>query len=284
MSNSMSKSKSMSVSKSASKSVSKSKSKSTALKHNTYNSLFDGMHQYMFSAENILRNSSVGNDGNNVTANTKTYSYEKKKEKTEESATYLPRQHDTLFWCFFIVMHGFEEYELYKCSPFKKEKDFKIASVELIRKHAAKLKAMKLKLTVIENELVNEPRITLVGLRALALVYGVSIFYVSGCSYCDFDYLEGGEDSPRGILVYDKATSKTSVKFKDNAGSDADYTNGVQKTHFCIANPEKPMNAISGYTLSDLQEICKKLRIPTLRTDGKKETKKTLYESILNAI
>lgn len=272
------------MSNSMSKSANNSNSKSTAMKHNTYNSLFDGMHQYMFSAENILRNSSVGNDGNNVTANTKTYSYEKKKEKTEESATYLPRQHDTLFWCFFIVMHGFEEYELYKCSPFKKEKDFKIASVELIRKHAVKLKAMKLKLTVIENELVNEPRITLVGLRALALVYGVSIFYVSGCSYCDFDYLEGGEDSPRGILVYDKATSKTSVKYKDNTGSDADYTNGVQKTHFCIANPEKPMNAISGYTLSELQEICKKLRIPTLRTDGKKETKKTLYESILNAI
>ncbi len=274
----------MSNSMSKSMSASKSNSKSMALKHNTYNSLFDGMHQYMFSAENILRNSSVGNDGNNATANTKTYSYEKKKEETEERATYLPRQHDTLFWCFFIVMHGFEEYELYKCSPFKKEKDFKIASVELIRKHAVKLKAMKLKLTVIENELVNEPRITLVGLRALALVYGVSIFYVSGCSYCDFDYLEGGEDSPRGILVYDKATSKTSVKYKDNAGSDADYTNGVQKTHFCIANPEKPMNAISGYALSDLQEICKKLRIPTLRTDGKKETKKTLYESILNAI
>ena len=182
------------------------------------------------------------------------------------------------------LLHGFEEYELYKCSPFKKEKDFKIASVDLIRKNADKLKAMKLKITVIENELVNEPRITLVGLRALALVYGVSIFYVSGSSYCDFDYLEGAEDSPRGILIHDKATSKTSVKYKDNTGSDTDYTNGVQKTHFCITNPDKPMNAMSGYTLSDLQEICKKLRIPTLRSDGKKETKKTLYEAILNAI
>tara|TARA_B110000261_G_scaffold119309_1_gene133080 strand:- start:1321 stop:2004 length:684 start_codon:yes stop_codon:yes gene_type:complete len=226
----------------------------------------------------------------NAKAKAKAYSYTNEKPLSkQESTTYVPRQKDTLFWCFFIVMHGFDEYELCKCSSFKKEKDFKIASVELIRKNADKLKAMKLKISVIENELVNEQKITLVGLRALSLVYGVSIFYVSGNTYCDFDYVglaaEGtSDDTSCGILVHDKATSKTSVKYKDSPASDSDYTNGVMKTHFCIANPDKPMNAISGYTLSDLQEICKKLRIPTLRQDGKKETKKTLYEAILNAI
>ena len=265
-------------------------SKRVVTKHSSYNSLFDGMHQYMFSAENLLRiNRTQCFDNAKTAVKANVFSYTKEKPvSNQESTTYTPRQKDTLFWCFFIVLYGFEEYELCKCASFKKEKDFKIASIELIRKNAHKLKALKLKISVIENELVNEPKITLVGLRALALVYGVSIFYVSGNTYCDFDYVgiaaEGDEDTPRGILVYDKSTSNTSVKYKVNPASESDYTNGVMKTHFCVVNPEKPMNAISGYTLSELQEICKKMRTPTLRPDGKKETKKTLYEAILNAI
>lgn len=257
---------------------------SVETKHKVYGSLFDGMHKYMFSAENLLRIGSVGRTNDLVQSQTtqKSQASSKKRGLTPESTTYLPRQNDTLFWSFFIVLYGFEQYELYKFTPFQKEKEFKIASVELIRKNADKLKALKLKLSTIENELVNESKITLVALRALSLVYGVSIFYVSDPTYCEFDYVEGGEDSPRGVIVHDKATSKTSVKYKDS--STAEYANGIRATHLCVSNPEKPMNAIGGYSLSDLQEICKKLSIPTLRSDGKKETKKTLYEAIVKAI
>ena len=58
----------------------------------------------------------------------------------------------------------------------------------------------------------------------------------------------------------------------------------IRDTHFHISNPCKPINAMSGYTLPQLHEICKKLSISILRSDGKKETKKSLYESIVNAL
>ena len=50
------------------------------------------------------------------------------------------------------------------------------------------LKAFKLKRNAVENELVNEQRIGLDGLRALCIAYGVSIVYVVGRTYYDFQH------------------------------------------------------------------------------------------------
>lgn len=268
---------------SASQSQSQSKTHNEYSKHKFYDSLFDGMHQYMFSAENLLRLRGESLADQSAQASSK----EMRKKKVNPSETkrkpntFLPRQHDTLFWCFYIVKHGFDEYNLCKTTPFKTEKEFKIASVSLVRENAGKLKGMKLKLAQIENELANEAKITLAGLRALALIYGVSIFYVSGSTYFEFE-CANEDDAPRGIIIHDKTNNKMSVRYH---GEDTeDYKKKIRTSHFCITNPEKPMNAMSGYTLPALQDICKKLSVPTVRPDGKNETKKTLYESILNAL
>jgi len=152
--------------------------------------------------------------------------------------------------------------------------------VELLRKNAVRLKGIKLRAADIESELVNDTKIKLSGLRALSMVHGTSVFYVSGLTYYEFDYAKGGE-APRGVIVYDKTTKKTSVRI---CADNESYMEEIKKTHFNIMNPEKPMNAISGYTLPGLQKICAKLSIPTTRSDGKKETRKTLYEAILLSI
>lgn len=250
-------------------------------KHKLYDSLFDGMHQYMYSAENLLRlgNHSPGGDiqksSNRHVKNTK-----KVIHKTE-STTFEPRQHDTLFWCFYIAKHGFHEYELIKTTPFQTEKRFKISSVDMVRQNSDALKAIKLKVSDVENELVNESKITLTGLRALGLVHGISIFYVSGLTYSEFNH--GGEmESSYAIIICDKTKNRMSIRYHDSSASE--YMKKVRANYFHISNPAKPMNAISGYTLSELQDICEKLSLPIVRSDGKKETKKFLYEAILNAL
>lgn len=253
------------------------------MKQAKYDSLFDGMHQYMFSAENILRVGS-GNDSQQTAQQVRSKRLRTSASKTTTNSSRIasisPRQHDTLFWCFFIINRGTEEYELCKSTPFKTEKEFKIGSVELLRDNADRLKGMKLRAADIESELVNDTKITLSGLRALSMVHGTSVFYVSGLTYYEFEYAEGGE-APRGVIVYDKTTKKASVR---NGLDNESYMDEIKKSHFNITNPEKPMNAISGYTLPVLQKICVKLSIPTVRADGRKETKKTLYEAILYSI
>ena len=78
--------------------------------------------------------------------------------------------------------------------------------------------------------------------------------------------------------MYDKKTKKACIKNIDGVG---DFINKIKKTHFNVINPEKPINAMSSYSLAHLQEICRKISIPIMRINGKKETKKTLYEAIL---
>ena len=201
-------------------------------------------------------------------------------DKTE-SRMFEPKQHDTLFWCFYIAKYGFNEYELIKFRPFQTEKQFKISSVDMIRQKSDALKAIKLKVHDVENELVNESKITLKGLRALALVHNVSIFYVSGLTYCEFNH--GNDmDSSHGIIICDRTKNRMSIRYHDNTA--LEYMNKIRASHFHISNPEKPMNAISGYTLKELQHICNKLSIPILCSDGKKATKKNIYEAIMVAV
>jgi len=249
------------------------------MKQKIYDALFDGMHEYMFSSENILR-LGCGNESENKAKHARCKRQPSNKSNNCHSASISPRQYDSLFWCFFIINRGIEDYELCKLTSFKTENDFKIGTVELLREKKDRLKEMKLKLCDIESELVNDKKITLSGLRALSMVYETSVFYVSGLTYYEFDYAEK-EKSPRGVIVYDKITKKVSVR---NSPDDESYMEEIRKTHFEITNPKKPINAISGYTLPVLQKICSKLSIPITRPDGTKETKKTLYEAILYSI
>ncbi len=261
--------------------------------NNKYSDLFDGMHQYMFSAENLIRlrgadyaRKPVEMQGRDAGKN-----FRNKVDKRRVETTFQPRQHDTMFWCFFIILRGFDAYELVKTTPFKTEKEFKISSVELLRQNADQLKTLKLKLGDIENELVNESKITLSGLRALCLVHKVSIFYVSGRTYCEFYHAtESSEEgisneisveyNSSGTIVYDKSDNKSSIRYENKD----DYKDKIKKSCWCIENPQKPMKAISGYTLAELQAICVRLGVQTIRTDGKKENKKALYEAIMSNV
>jgi len=153
---------------------------------------------------------------------------------------------------------------------FRTEKDMKIKTIELMSDKKQLLKENKLKRNEIENELLNEKKITMNGLKALCLVYDVSVCLVKDRIFYDFDY---NGDSARNIIVY-----------KDNFGvyneDVSTFYNKINTSYFKIVNTTKPLNAITGYTLSELQEICKKLEISIINSTGVKLNKKDLYQSI----
>lgn len=240
-----------------------------------FNKLFDGMHQYMFSVENMSRFGTfddmchISHPKNHVKSN-------KPKEKNKSDEFFFPKQHDSLFWCFYIVLYGINNYELNKKHIFKTEKDFKISSVDLIRKHADEIKAMKLKVSEIESEIVNEKKISVNILRALALVYEVSILYVSEPTYYSFE----NSNKNKGIIVFDKHKQRAGVRCEYSD----EYKQRICNTHWYIMNPNKPMKAVSGYTLQMLRDICMKIGLATIDNNGKPLTKQVLYEHILEKI
>ena len=177
---------------------------------------------------------------------------------------------DKLFWCFFIILKGEHEYEIY--NSFKKEKEFKIECIEKLRGIKSKLKALKLRLTVIENELLNEKKISIKSLVALCILYNKNILYVWNRKY--FEIINNADENINIIInengedVISDDTSNIKINYyKDN--------------YWQIENIEKPLKTMTGYTKDELFIITQKLDIKEMTI---KKTKKEMYEKILEKL
>jgi len=194
-----------------------------------------------------------------------------KKQETH----FTPFQKDKLFWSFYIILKGFDEYELHHSDHFAIEKNFKIAAVEKMRDLKDELKEAKLKRNEIEDELVNKEMITLKGLHALCLVHKVSITYIYGRMYCEFLHTSACS----GVIIK-MGTNENSVKYD----ATEDYLTSIRNNYWKIENSHKPLGSSGAYTLKDLQDICTKLEIPLTNETGKNKLKTALYEDITKMV
>ena len=254
------------------------------------------LEQYMFSSKNMLnynktvvvvaatKPSNVLEPSNvatkpsnvlepsNVAATKPSNVLEPSNNRTDKDSAFTPFQKDKLFWCFYVLLNGFTEYELHRTGFYAVEKTFKINSVEKLRTMKQGIKDLKLKINEVEDELVNKECITLKGLQVLCLVYKVSVTYIYGKKYCEFLYSE--DDNIKGIIQQDN--KKHSLLYEEAVDLEA-----IKNTHWFIENLQKPLKAPTAYTLKELQDICEKLEVPLKQEIGKNKTKKELYEDIL---
>jgi hypothetical protein len=164
------------------------------------------------------------------------------------------------------------------------EKAFKISSVEKLRSMKSEIKDLKLKITEVEDELVNKEQITVKGLQVLCLIYKVSITYIYGKQYCEFLYAD--TDTGKAGVIRKNEKKEHSLLYEDTV------LETIKQTHWFIENVQKPLKAPSAYTLKELQDICEKLEIALKykqhTTQGqiveKNKLKKELYENILEKI
>lgn len=236
--------------------------------------IFDSIEEYMLSAKNINRFNKDYLFKTEEINNIKSKNNISKKEKEKEKF-FIPQHKDTLFWCFYIILYGFDKYEFIKNDGFKTEKTFKISSVEKLRFMKDKLKEFKIKRNEIENELVNEKEITLKGLEALSLIYSISLIYISGKKYYEVSFGE----KIQGIIVKNE-NNDYSIKYE----FDETYITNIRNNYWKLENINKPLKSISTYSLKDIQNIAEKLDISLINDTSKKKTKKELYQNILEKI
>jgi hypothetical protein len=235
-----------------------------------YEHIFNNLEQYMFSAKNMTKY--FPNEVKTAVAESKKT---KKTPSKPEEVCYVPHHKDKLFWSFYILLHGFDKYEFIKNDNFKIEKMFKIATVEKLRNMKETLKDAKLRRSEVEDELVNQQKITMKGLHALCLVYGVSVTYIFGRKYCEFLC---GNTAHGVILCSDKGDD--GIKYE----LDEAHMTNIRNNYWKIEDPTSPIKAFSHYALKELQEICSRLEIDMSDDNGKKKSKKNLYEDILNKL
>ena len=227
--------------------------------------------------------------------------------KKQGAKPFIPFQKDKLFWCFYIILNGYEAYEMNHSASFSLEKQIKIETVEKLKSIKEKLKELKLKRTELEDELVNKPMITLKGLYALCLVHDVSITYIYGRKYCEINTANANEvakanevananevaaanevavaskvENKKGIIIQN-AKKEDSLKWTSHE-QPTDFLTQIKEEYWLIENIQKPLKAASAYTLQELQDICGKLQITTLTEKNKAKTKTKLYEEIIQGL
>jgi hypothetical protein len=194
----------------------------------------------------------------------------KLKDVKQKEKYFLPREKDSLFWCFYIMKNGYSNYEI---SPkhIVEEKRIKIEYVEKIRENKALFKKHKFaSISHLENQLVNEHKIDIYTFFSLCLLENMNVFYIHKKSFYDLT-----NDSHMFVIqLFDNHGLKYGLK------DTTDEVEEYKKSLFKMESIGKPIKSISSYKVAELQDFCTRLGLETHK-ETKKKTKNELYESIV---
>lgn len=188
----------------------------------------------------------------------------------DKNDIYVIRQRDSLFWAFYILKYGLFSYEMSILSQsFSVEKQEKFKYIELIRKNKELLKLHKIqKLQSLENELANEKTISIKTFISMCIIENINVFLINDRKIY-INLLD--ETLPINIIFKNKNKPNYCIDFKITE----DKINDYKENYLILSSFEDKIKSINSYTLEQLLEICRKLKL-TISND-EKLTKKYLY-------
>jgi hypothetical protein len=199
-----------------------------------------------------------------------------KKEPTKVKDTmYRPKQHDSLFWCFYILKNGFFNYEMeINNQYFVVEKKEKYKYIELIRQQKHILKLHKIKpFTEIEDDLANKSAISIKTFFALCALENINVMLVNKRKIYELLCSDIDEQHPLHIV---HRTKEHAIELDPTEDSIAKY----RDTYFKVSGFEATLKGIGSYKVDELMELCKQLDI-AVNKGTKKLTKKDIYELLV---
>ena len=176
---------------------------------------------------------------------------------------FIPKEKDTLFWCYYIIVNGIQNYEMLFNNTYKEEKQQKINFIEKMRHHKDILKKYKFKKTELEADLAYSNVISIKSFLAMCAIENKNIAVLKNrCLYT----LIVNETSNIDIITMDNNRYGCYLlEEKEKTALFNEYT----AKYWMIDNIAKPISAQSNYKLPQLQEIADKLRIPIVNEKGK---------------
>lgn len=250
-----------------------------------YNHVLEKLQDYILDQKNIKKSlNSIFVDRINQNSNLiNKISKQNDKSSKQNPKIYVPKHADTLFWCFYIIKNGFEEYESLPAINIVVEKKLKIEYVDKIRNNKNKLKKYKIAtLTHIEDRLVNEKVIDIKTFFSLCVIENINVMYIYKKTFYN---LNSNMSDLRYNVIHRLDNNKygyEDIMIEDNDECDNEKTLNTYKNNFLeITNIDKPIKSMSYYKVDDLVENCKKLGISYENSKSKIKSKKELYESFV---
>jgi hypothetical protein len=204
--------------------------------------------------------------------------------KRKKETMYRPKQKDSLFWCFYILKHGFSNYEMeINNQYFVVEKNEKFKYIDLIRKNKDLLKIHKIKpLTELEDDLANKDKISIKTFFALCILENINVLLVNKRKVYELLCTDIDEKHPINIVHRNSELYEHSIEL--------DVTEEIIKkyreTYYKMSSFDATLKSIGSYKLEELTDLCKKLDINIDECNKKKEgnkkiTKKDIYELLV---
>ena len=180
---------------------------------------------------------------------------------------FFPKQKDSLFWCFYIALHGYHEYDMIN-NFFTTEKELKYNWIETLRGKKEIFKPIKISRSTVEDELANCVIISMTTVKAMCHLFDINVFYIDNKKFYEII-----TDDNNPIYVIEKKEKSYGLK-KNLTPEQLEY----YRNHFWkLENLDKPLKAISSYKINDLRDICSKLHI-----DFVNMTRPQMYQAILS--
>jgi hypothetical protein len=193
-----------------------------------------------------------------------------------------PKHTDSLFWCIFIIAHGYKEYKQIGHNYGIKELEEKQKILEFIKKNTSAIKSTNYKITnVAIQEMLSEfmtiqKQTSFLCLIAMIVYYDINILIIDEAKKNILEFLANKES------VSDK---KTYMLYKTNHGKYKLVIENISLSkiyelrdkYITLDSYLKPLKAISNYKVEELEQMLKKI-------DGfdnnKKYKKQDLYDKL----
>ena len=211
-----------------------------------------------------------------------------KVEKREKETIYKPKQKDSLFWCFYILKHGYSNYEMeINNQYFVVEKNEKFKYIELIRKKKDILKIHKIKpFTEIEDDLANKDKISIKTFFALCILENINVLLVDKRKIFEITCIDIDETHPVNIV---HRSNQFDHHIELNVTDD--MLQKYRDTYYKMSSFDATLKSMASYKTDELIDLCKKLNIniemnkkdlDKMNLDKKKKmTKKDIYELLV---
>lgn len=214
-----------------------------------------------------------------------------KHDKLDKQGIFSPRETDGLFWCFYVSLNDLSAYMDNRAKSFSIEHDFKIQAIEKMRDSdfKASMKAHRVRLSTVEDELANSKKITASTVKALALLYNECFCIVNVAKRTYF--VAGSNDRLSSAKIIYYADDKFYIKL-NTCNDSISMTPGlstITNEYYLLESLEKPIKSITSYTAVELQTIAGKLDIEIKienkeKAMSKSKTKQQLYTEILERL
>lgn len=200
---------------------------------------------------------------------------------------------DSLLWIAYIMIYGIEKFEMVE-NHYTEANTFKFILVELIRKCKPMLKANKIKLSGVEENLVHKPFINMETLEAIAICKNMSVCIVQNRKYYEVRSGNGGAGTVTGtgVAIIEKIKGSY-VLYVCPEDVKADYLKYIREHYWLMESISAPIRPMSAYKLQDLVDISTKLGLSVVNIipgkfgsmgTEKRKTKPELYEAICKCV